>query len=272
MKLIDCTVYANKPKGGIPGTLPGVWVDRPWRTHPEDALSWSTERLRLWAESQPKGLPVLFDVEPIFNASERLNHESPEPAEIQVSQMLRVIRDVRPDLRLWIYTGGWFWPRVRKDHWGQHPQMRLRKVLVRGLYEDGLCEGSAEEAYPIYAVHRTGPLRGTYNEAETLELMFTFFANLQSSMERWTRKTPLMPVLGTLFITGGSKHPMPASTFRGCAKLCAARFEQAMVWGGPVIRPDGTQARLREFAEHADFFGEEARQLGVTGHEAAKQG
>lgn len=134
--------------------------------------------------------------------------------------------------------------------------MRLRKVLVRGLYEDGLCEGSAEEAYPIYATHRTGAAIGAYNEAETLELMFTFFANLESSMKRWTQQTPLMPVLGTVFITGGSHHPMPASTFKGCVKLCAARFEEAMVWGGSVLRQDGSEARRREYDEHEEFFGE----------------
>jgi hypothetical protein len=257
MKLVDCTVYLNKPKGGIPGTLPGVYEGRAWRAQPEDHLSLNQEKLTRWVDGLHTQARVLMDVEPIFNTSERLNSKNPTAAFRHIEQMLRIIRKARPDVGVWVYTGGRFWGYVDNRDWNQHPQMLLRYVLVGTLRTMDLCMGLAHEAYPPRwtragrTVHES-----VYDEDRTVETMGIFFARLNSELEPWMNGCPIMPVLGTLFQSGQVHHPMPASTFRRVREQCANHFKAAMVWGGVELDAQGRQKRLIPYPEHAAFFEE----------------
>jgi hypothetical protein len=255
MKLIDCTVYTDKPKDGIPGTIPGVYEGRAWRAQPDDHLSWSQDKLIAWARSLPKNAPVLLDVEPIFNTAEKLNFRDPITAYWQIADMLKVIRGARDDVKLWLYTGGRFWGYVDKREWNQHPQMLLRYVLVSRLYDQALCDGLAHEAYPprwVKSASSAGDV--AYDEDRTVETMGMFFARLANELAPWTNSTPIMPVLGTNFLSGQQHHTMPASTFSRVREQCARHFDMAMVWGGVEFNQNGSQKRLRTFAENAAFF------------------
>jgi hypothetical protein len=175
---------------------------------------------------------------------------------------LSIIRKAGPDVGVWVYTGGRFWGYVDRREWNQHPQMLLRKVLVSRLYDKGVCDGSAEEAYPPRWTK--GPDK-VYDEDRTVETMGTFFGRLRNELDPWTNSTPIMPVLGTLFLSGQSHHSMPASTFKRVREQCARHFNAAMVWGGVALNPQGIQTKLLAFADNASFF-ESARVAGGTEH------
>jgi hypothetical protein len=259
MKLIDCTLYTGKPKGGIPGTAPGVYGHNQWRVLPDDVLSMSETKLHEWLDTIPRTLPILIDVEPIFVKAEALNFSDPISAYWQVRHMLTLIRRRREDLKLWIYVGGRFWGYVDKKLWSQHPQVLLRTILVSRMYDDALCDGIAAESYPPrWEIKDSAGRVIGYDEARTIETMGIFFSRLRGDLSAWTNETPIMPVLGTHFLTGSAHHKMLATTFKGVLRQCTTVFPEAMVCGGIKFKTDQKYERHLRWEEHSDLF-EEAK-------------
>jgi hypothetical protein len=265
MKLIDCTVYTNKPKGGIPGTIPGKWEDRAWRPTEQIANRSDRKKTQAWAASLDKDLPVLVDLEPMLMAGGSLG---------DLMELLGDIRDTRRDLKLVCYVGGRLWPHIDKACWhpqvgGSNPQVLRAQVLIGELHRAGLCDGIGAEAYPpamIALVHGIA----TLNEPLIARYMAIFFSNLRAELEPFLPHCPVVPVLGTQFVSGNSTTPMPASVFRRVRDECAARFDVAMVWGGIDFNEDGTQKRLRAYAENAAYFEETKPSLKLAGTSPTK--
>jgi hypothetical protein len=239
--------------------MPGAYGHNQWRTIEDDVLSMSDAKLHGWLDTLPRTIPVLLDVEPIFDMAESLNYSDPASAYWQVRHMLTLIRRRRDDIKLWIYTGGRFWGYVDKTMWNQHPQVLLRTILVSRMYDDALCDGIAAEAYPPRWETKDAGGIVHHDEARTIELMGIFFSRLRPSLDMWTNETPVMPVLGTHFLTGSAHHRMLASTWKGVLRQCESVFKEAMVWGGIKFKTNQRYERHLRYEEHADFFEEVRR-------------
>jgi hypothetical protein len=249
MKLIDCTFYANKPKGGIPGTEPGVYSDRAWRPTEKAAHTSDRKKTKAWAASIPHKRPVMVDLEPMLMAGGGLG---------DIMELLGDIRDTRKDLTVYVYVGGRLWPHIDAKVWhpkagGSHPQVLRAQCLIGEMHRIGLCDGLAAEAYPpalVAHVNRTPVL----NEPLIRRYMTLFFSNIREELEPFLPHCPIIPTLAPHFASGGSTVPMPASLFRAVRDECASRFDVALLWGGIDFNEDGTQKRVRNYAENADFF------------------
>lgn len=249
MKLIDCTSYANKPKGGIPGTEPGVYSDRAWRPNEKAAHTSDRKRTVAWAAAIPHKRTVMVDLEPMLMAGGGLG---------DIMELLGDIRDTRKDLTVYVYVGGRLWPHIDDDVWhpskgGSHPQVLRAQCLIGEMHRIGLCDGLAVEAYPPAMMAKVGGVE-ILNEPLIRRYMAIFFDNVCPDLRPFVPHCPIIPTLAPHFASGDSTVPMPASVFRAVFNECYVRFDIALLWGGIDFNKDGTQKRVRNYAENADFF------------------
>lgn len=249
MRLIDCTVYAGKPKGGIPGTEPGVYDDRSWRPNPKAAHTSDRKRTKAWAAAIPHKRNVMVDLEPMLMAGGGLG---------DIMALLGDIKDTRKDLTVYVYVGGRLWPHIDADVWhplkgGSHPQVLRAQVLIGEMHRIGLCDGLAVEAYPPAMMVKVQGAE-IVNEPLIRRYMGLYFGNVRAELEPFVPHCPIIPTLAPHFASGGSTVPMPSSVFRAVRDECASRFDIALLWGGIDFNEDGTQKRVRTYAENLDFF------------------